>query len=134
MRFSSWWKRPLTALGHARFVEGVGFPKLVVRRFKRAHVASGVPVPSRARIEGGGDISRPNSQPGQQENGYSIERRNMQQRSHCFAPNPDARSVVLAVKGSLRRAQNAAPFTAAGARHDHHLLRAKQFVCDMVNN
>jgi hypothetical protein len=36
MRFSSWWKRPLTALGHARFVEGVGFPKLVSRRFKRA--------------------------------------------------------------------------------------------------
>ena len=42
----------MTARGHARFVEGVCFPKLVAQTLK-AHVASGVPVQFRARIEGG---------------------------------------------------------------------------------
>ena len=116
MTFSSWWKRPLSALGHARFVEGVGFPKLVARRFKRACCirCSG---PIRARIEGGRYRLAPI---------YNQANMKMELRSTTYATaispfrsHPDARSGVLAVKGSLRRAQNGAPLTAAGARHDH---------------
>jgi hypothetical protein len=118
MTFSSWWKRPLTALGHARFVEGVGFPKLVARRFKRACcIRCSGSIPGTDRRWWRYLVARTHDQANKK---WILDLTTQKVTAISpFRSHPDARSGVLAVKGSLRRAQNSAPLTAAGARHDH---------------
>lgn len=103
MRFSSWWKRPLTALGSCPICRRGWLPQTGCPDALSAHAASGVPVLSRARIEGGGDT----------ELALTHNQANTKMDTR-FNDAPCNRDLI-----------------APGARLDHRVRSETGFVCDM---